>query len=65
MHIVDRDITIFKLLLTDDTRQVFMEDIYLTSRLITYRTTVSQPQGRASKHKQRKDKFSRTCNSIK
>jgi len=31
-----------------------MEGMYLTPRLLTYWTTVSQPQGQASKHKQRK-----------
>jgi len=34
-----------------------MEDMYLTPRLITYRTTVSQPQGQANKHKQRRGEF--------
>jgi hypothetical protein len=38
----------------DDTRQVFMKGMYLTPGFLTYRTTISQSQGQASKHKQRR-----------
>lgn len=43
--------------ITGDTRQVFIEGMYLTPEIITYRTAISQPHGQASKHKQRRSEF--------
>jgi len=38
--------------ITDDTRQVFIKGMYLTPRLITYKTAILQPHDQVNKHKQ-------------
>ena len=43
--------------ITDHTRQVFIEGMYMTLGIITYRTAISQRQGQASKYKQQRGEF--------